>query len=143
MPENMSIGEISLIAVVAVGAVVGLFRGFSGGLASLCGIAAALAAGMFLFDPVTALIAERGWFSGELERNAAAIVAVGVACLLSFGIVRRLVERFVRYLVPRTLDALLGGAVGGVIGFTAWRAARWAIDMYLQGGEALQETAAA
>lgn len=144
MPENLSIEQISLIACVAIGGVIGLFRGLSGGLGTLGGIVASIAAGWSLFNPLSEFIASREWVAEGLAQTAATAAAVGIVGLLVFGLVRKLIEKFVRYLVPRTFDAFLGIIAGGCIGFAAWRAVRWVIDIYLQGGgEAIQGAVAA
>jgi len=131
MLDNLSIEQASLIVCVAIGGVVGLFRGLSGGLGTLGGLAAATAAGWFLFDPISSLIISRGWLTGSLEQRIAAIVVDGIIGLLAFGIVRKLIEKFVRYLVSRPFDAFLGAIVGGALGFAIWHAGQWAVNTYL------------
>ena len=66
----------------------------------------------------------------------ASLVADGLIGLVVFGLVRRLVEKFVRFLVPRTLDSLLGAAAGAGAAFALWRAGEWAIAYYQGGGAA-------
>ena len=101
---------VSIVAVFFT--VVGLFRGFSGQLGSLVGMAAALCAGYFLFAPVRDLVVGGNWVSGEAAQNAVAGIADFVAMLVVFGVVRKIVARFVSFLVPQPMNAILGGLVG-------------------------------
>ena len=101
-----------IFAVTAFFTVTGLFRGFSGQLGSLAGMAAALCAGYFLFSPVRGLVADGNWVSGEAAQKALAAVADFVAMLVVFGVVRRIVARFVSFLVPQPMNAIAGGLTG-------------------------------
>lgn len=101
-----------IFTVAAFFTVVGLFKGLSGQLGSIAGIAAALAAGYFLFSPIKGMVALGDWLSGEAARGTAAAIADFVAMLLVFGIVRRLVAKFVSFLIPQPMDAIAGALVG-------------------------------
>jgi len=136
MPADASIGEMAFFALLAVGAIVGLFRGLSGGLGSLGGLAAGIAAGWFLMDPISSFISARGWFQEPFVMRAASLVADGIAGLVVFGLVRRILEKFVRFLVPRTLDSFFGALAGAAAAFAIWRAGEWAIAFYRGGGAA-------
>ena len=92
--------------------VVGLFRGFSGQLGSLVGMAMALAAGYFLFVPLKGVVTGGNWVAGETAQNAVAGIADFVAMLVVFGIVRRIVARFVSFLVPQPMNAIAGALIG-------------------------------
>ena len=92
--------------------VVGLFKGFSGQLGSLVGIVLALAAGYFLFAPLKGIVAGGNWVSGDTAQNAVAGIADFVAVLVVFGIVRRIVARFVSFLVPQPMNAIAGALIG-------------------------------
>jgi len=101
-----------LFGVTAVFIVLGLFRGFSGQLGSLVGLAVALIAGYFLFSPLRAMVAAGNWVSGGAAQSGVAAGLDFVAVLVVFGLVRRLVAKFVSFLVPQPMNALAGGLVG-------------------------------
>lgn len=101
-----------IFAVAAFFTVVGLFRGFSGQLGSLAGMAAALVAGYFLFAPLKGAVTGGNWVSGEAAQNAVAGIADFTAMLVVFGIVRRIVARFVSFLVPQPMNAIAGALIG-------------------------------
>ena len=96
--------------------VAGLFRGFSGQFGSLIGLVAAFVAGYFLFAPLHGLVAGGGWVQGEAAQNIAAAIADFILSLVVFGLVRRIVAKFVSFLVPQPMDALAGAVVGLVKG---------------------------
>ena len=89
-----------------------MFRGFSGQLGSLAGMAAALVAGYFLFAPLKGAVTGGNWVSGEAAQNAVAGIADFTAMLVVFGIVRRIVARFVSFLVPQPMNAIAGALIG-------------------------------
>ena len=130
MPADLSITEIAMFGTIAVGVVIGLFRGLSGGLGTFGGIAAGIAAGWFLLDPITSFITARGWFQQPLALRGATLVVDGLVGLVVFGFVRRLIEEVVKFLVPGTLNVILGGLVGGGIAFVLWRAGEMAIAFF-------------
>ena len=101
-----------IFAVTAFFTVVGLFRGFSGQLGSLVGMVVALAAGYFLFAPLKGIVVGGNWVSGETAQNAVAGMADFVIMLVAFGIVRRIVARFVSFLVPQPMNAIAGALIG-------------------------------
>ena len=101
-----------IFAVAAFLTVVGLFRGFSGQLGSLVGMVAALCAGYFLFSPIRGLVVDGIWVSGETAQNAVAGIADFVTMLVVFGLVRRIVAKFVSFLIPQPMNAIVGGLIG-------------------------------
>jgi len=101
-----------LLAIAAFFAVVGLFRGFSGQLGSLVGIVAALVVGYFAFAPLREFVQAGNWISGEAAQKSLAAVADFVVALVVFGLLRRIVARFVSFLVPQPMDAIVGAVVG-------------------------------
>lgn len=109
---NLTVLDWIIFAVTAFFTVVGLFKGFSGQLGSLAGMAAALAVGYFLFAPIKGLVAGGNWVSGETAQNAVAGIADFVAALVVFGLVTRIVARFVSFLVPQPMNAIAGGLIG-------------------------------
>lgn len=99
--------------------VVGLFRGFSGQLGSLAGIVAALVVGYFLFAPIRCLVVSGNWITGETAQSGVASAMDFVVALVVFGLVRRIVAKFVSFLVPQPMNAIAGGAIGLVKGMVA------------------------
>ena len=108
-----------LFAVIAFFMVVGLFKGFSGQIGSIAGLAAGLAAGYFLFAPLRNLIVAWNWFTGEAMQNGAAAVADFFVALVVFGLVQRAVAKFVSFLVPQPMNAIAGAVVGLLKGSVA------------------------
>lgn len=108
-----------LFAVAAFFTVVGLFRGFSGQLGSLAGLAAALLAGYFLFAPLRGMVASGNWVTGSAAQGGVAAALDFVAALVAFGIVRRIVAKFVAFMVPQPMNAIVGAAVGLLKGMVA------------------------
>ena len=105
--------DCALGCVAAALAVVGLFRGFSGTLGTLAGTAAAVAVGFFSWS-FAASLAGRCVSSPSTMRLVAGVFDF-VFALVAFGLVRRLVAKFVSFLVPQPLNALLGAACGLVL----------------------------
>ena len=99
--------EYVIFAATLGAAVVGLFVGFSGSLAFLAGSLAASATARF------------GWaMAAEHIPNVwARGVAMSVAALLAFGIIRWIVKKMVHGLVAQPGDAIFGAIVAGAVGF--------------------------
>ena len=108
-----------LFAVAAFFMVVGLFRGFSGQFGSLVGLVTALVAGYFLFAPIRSLVVSSNWITGETAQSGVAAVVDFVVALVGFGFVRRIVAKFVSFLIPQPMNAIVGGVVGIVKGMVA------------------------
>jgi uncharacterized membrane protein required for colicin V production len=109
---DLTVLDWIIFAVAAFFMVAGLFRGFSGQLGSLAGIASALLTGYFLFAPLKGVVTGGNWVSGETAQNALAGVADFTAMLIVFGIVRRIVARFVSFLIPQPMNAIAGAMIG-------------------------------
>jgi uncharacterized membrane protein required for colicin V production len=109
---DLTVLDWIIFAVAAFFTVVGLFRGFSGQLGSLAGMASALLAGYFLFAPLKGIVTGGNWVSGETAQNAVAGIADFTAMLVVFGIVRRIVARFVSFLIPQPMNAIAGALIG-------------------------------
>jgi hypothetical protein len=75
-------------------------------------MACALLAGYFLFAPLKGVVTGGNWVSGETAQSAVAGIADFTAMLVVFGIVRRIVARFVSFLVPQPMNAIAGALVG-------------------------------
>ena len=109
---DLTVIDWIIFAVTAFFTVAGLFRGFSGQFGSFAGMAAALCAGYFLFAPIREFVTGGNWFSGEAAQNAVAGATDFCAMLVVFGLVRRVVARFVSFLVPQPMNAIAGGLIG-------------------------------
>ena len=107
--------DYAVLAVTLGGAVIGLFIGFSGALAFLCGTAAAAAAGTFAFPMLASEIANV-WARGA---------AVGLGGLLVFGLVRLVVKKLVHGLVAQPGDAIFGSLVAAVSSCSVAMAVVW------------------
>lgn len=104
-----------VLAVTLGGAVIGLFIGFSGALAFLCGAAASAAAGTFAFPLLAAEIANV-WARGAV---------VGLGGLLVFGLVRLIVRKLVHGLVAQPGDAIFGSLTAAASSFAMVLAVVW------------------
>ena len=127
---DLATADCVIAGITLVGAILGLFVGFSGGLSFLAGVMAAV------------LVAKSGWalsdslLAAEWQRS----IAVLVASLLAFGIVRWLVKKFVHGLVAQPGDAILGSLSMGATAFMLVIGAVWAVNMVV-GGEPVVESA--
>ena len=101
-----------LVAVTAFLTVVGLFKGLSGQLGSLVGMVVGVAAGYLLFDPISGFVSGGNWVSGDVAQKALAGILDLIAALVVFGVVMRIVAKFVSFLIPQPMDAIAGGLVG-------------------------------
>jgi uncharacterized membrane protein required for colicin V production len=52
------------------------------------------------------------WVSGETAQNAVAGILDLVIALVVFGLVRRIVARFVSFLIPQPMNAIVGALIG-------------------------------
>ena len=109
---DLTVLDWVLFGVMAFLAVVGLFRGFSGQLGSLAGMAAALTTGYFAYAPILQFTVAGRYFTEEPVQKGAAALAVFILGLIAFGIVRRIVARFVSFLVPQPTNAIVGALAG-------------------------------
>ena len=108
LPGDYVIGGLAVIM-----AVTGLFRGFSGTLGFAVASAAAAFAGSFGWG-YSATLTDVTW------QRAAGVLA---ASLLVFGLVRMIVKKLVNGLLAQPTDALLGAAIGALLGgllLVAW-----------------------
>ena len=100
-------------AIALTMAVMGLFRGFSGALAFLVGMAAAAAAAFAGWEQSARFL------SVEWQRGGATLAAA----LLAFGLARIIVKKIVNCLLAQPTDAILGllaCAASGVVLLLAW-----------------------
>lgn len=117
---ELTIPDYAILAMTVGGAVIGLFIGVSGALAFLAGAVAAGAAGCFAW-PLSADFINAVWLRG---------IAVGVASLLVFGIVRWLVKKFVHGLVAQPGDALLGSFLSALTGAVVSLGVVWGLGYF-------------
>ena len=108
----MTVLDWVLFSVASFFTVMGLFQGFSGQIGSLAGLTSALAAGYFLFAPLRNVVVSGNWVTGDVAQNGLAAALDFVAVLVVFGVVRRVVAKFVSFLVPQPINAIAGGLVG-------------------------------
>ena len=108
--------DLALLGGCALIVGIGLYRGLSGELASLAGFAAAAAAGYVLYGSAHAGARSLGFNKGDVTELVAAGVVDFVLGLVTFGLVRWGVNKFVSFLVPQPTNALLGGLSGVIKG---------------------------
>lgn len=94
-----------LLALAAVCALTGLFRGFSGTLAFFVAVFAALAGGYAAWIHGAAFL-ENAWTRG---------LAAFVCALLAYGIARLIVKKLVNGLLAQPSDAILGLLAGVLV----------------------------
>ena len=105
-----------VVAAVSIGfAVAGLFIGFSGALGMLAGGVAA------------AVVGKLAWAlsAGFLSEDWLRAIAVLVASLLSFGLVRLVVKKVAHGLVAQPADGILGAVTAFVVGFCLSAGGTW------------------
>ncbi len=119
MPVDLTVVDWILLGGMAVLALIGLFRGISGELGSLVGLAAGVLAGVLLYAPSVNCATAFGFAQrGEAMLKGAALVIDIAFAILVGGLVRLLIRKFVSFLVGRVLDAVLGllsGVIKGVL----------------------------
>lgn len=97
--------DYAFLAITAIVAITGIFRGFSGSVAFVVASAAAIAAGV-LGWPLTTEV------SGEIWVRA---IAVLVGALLVFGLTRMIVRKLVNGLLAQPADAIFGFLLGAAV----------------------------
>ena len=73
---------------------------------------AALSVGYFLYSPIKGFVVDGNWVSGDTAQGAVAGIMDFVATLVVFGVVRRLVAKFVSFLIPQPMNAIAGALIG-------------------------------
>ena len=102
---QLATADYVILGATLVGAIFGLFGGFSGALAFLAGVGAASAAVRFGWDALDSRIATP-WLL--------ALAALGVA-LVAFGIARLIVKKTVNKLLAQPADAIFGFMFGAAL----------------------------
>lgn len=99
--------------------IIGLFRGISGELGSLLGLAAGVLAGFLLYGAAQGAAMSFGFGQhGDSVFKGASIGIDVVMALVIGGLVRLLVRKFVSFLMGRVIDSILGvlsGLIKGVL----------------------------
>ena len=109
------LGPVDYVIAAVVGGcvIIGLFKGLSGCLGTLAGAAAAAVATTLAFGTLQTFAGTFTFLAGSGFQRPAAFVLNFILGLIVFGLVRRFVVKFVSFLVPQPLNAIIGG-VGGV-----------------------------
>jgi uncharacterized membrane protein required for colicin V production len=110
-----------MLGVSLAAAILGMFGGFSGALAFLAGVGAAVAALRFGWDSLACRI-ETPWV----------LALAALACaLVFFGIARLIVKKTVKNLLAQPADAIFGAMIAAVSGFAIAVAAAYALEHLL------------
>ena len=107
----LTVPDCVAITVTGCSAVVGLVVGFSGALAFLAGLVAAVSFGFLAWPALSEWLSE--YVPNSIIRGA---IAVAVS-LLAFGLVRWVVSKCVHGLIAQPGDSLLGAIFAAVAGF--------------------------
>lgn len=107
-----------ILGVSVAAAILGAFGGFSGALAFLAGVGAAVAALRF------------GWpiLDARIQTPWLLAVAALVCALLVFGAVRLVVKKTVNHLLAQPADAIFGFLIAALAGFAAAIAGAYALE---------------
>ena len=110
-----------ILGVSLAAAILGMFGGFSGALAFLAGVGAAVATIRF------------GWglLESYIETPWALTLAALVCALVAFGIARLIVKKCVKNLLAQPADAIFGFLTAAVAGFAAALAGAFAFEKLL------------
>ncbi len=117
MPFELTILDWILFGVLALLAGIGLFRGLSGELGSLAGLAAGLVAGFLLYGVAMKCAEVSGLAEHGFGRPGAAVIDFCFG-LVAFGLVRWVVSKFVSFCLGRVTNAffgLLSGLFKGIV----------------------------
>ena len=103
--------DILSAAVLTIGALVGLFRGLSGELARIAALVASGAVGWSTAGPWRRMCG--AWFGNStVGISVATLVGVLAVSFLAGWLVRKLVDKGLRVLIPQPANAILGLVAG-------------------------------
>ena len=103
--------DVATLAALAIGALVGALRGLSGELARIASLAASGIACWTFSSPWRRLCA--GWFpESALASGTAIVVGVLAGTVLIGWVVRKIVDKGLRVLIPQPANAILGLLAG-------------------------------
>ncbi len=111
--------DYAILALAAAGAITGLFTGFSGALGMLAGTVGGTFAGRCCW----------GLSAAYLSASWQRALAVMVAAIVGFGIVRFLVKKFVRVLIAQPGDAIFGSLATAALGFSLSAAVVYGVNL--------------
>ncbi len=105
--------DLLVLVILALGAVIGAFRGLTGELARITGIAGALVIGM-ASHPLWGFLADKlaGGENQNVVRGLIMVVGLVVTAVVGGKLASRLAGHFFRLLIGQPVDALLGILVG-------------------------------
>ncbi|MCQ2392228.1 MAG: CvpA family protein [Kiritimatiellae bacterium] len=108
-------GAVDYVIAAVVGGcvIIGLFKGLSGCLGTLAGAVAAAVATTLAFGTLFTFAGTFTFLAGNGFQRPAAFVLNFILGLIVFGLTRRFVVKFVSFLVPQPLNAIIGG-IGGL-----------------------------
>ena len=109
---NLAPVDLALLGGAALVVGIGLYRGLSGELASLAGFVAAVLAGYSLYGYAHVAVRAFGCNKGDATELVVTGVVTFFLGLIAFGIVQRVINKFVSFLVPQPTNAILGGVSG-------------------------------
>ncbi len=104
--------DLALLGGAALVVGIGLWRGLSGELASFAGFVAAVVAGYSLYGYVHVAVRACGLNKGDATELVVTGAVDFIVGLIAFGLVQRLINKFVSFLVPQPTNAILGGVSG-------------------------------
>lgn len=118
---TLGTSDYTMLGVSIAAAILGSFGGFSGALAFLAGICAAVLALRF------------GWplLDANIKTPWLLAVAALSAALVVFGLARFIVKKTVNHLLAQPADAIFGALTAAVAGFAAALAAAYACENLL------------
>ncbi|MCE9616586.1 MAG: CvpA family protein [Lentisphaerae bacterium] len=105
--------DVVAVAVIALAALRGSFRGMSGELAGLFGNAAALMAGIVCYHPLGDWLIQHSKFTGRAA-FATAFIAIVLACIIVMLILRWTLGRVLHVVVEDGINRT-GGVIAGVV----------------------------
>ena len=108
--------DITLLAIITVFAVVGIWRGFISQVFSVLALVVGLAAGIMFYDRLGRELMERGVVENEPMASVIAFVALVVAFYISVQLIGWLTAKLTGALQLGLLNRLAGGALGAVFG---------------------------
>jgi len=108
--------DITLLAIITVFAVVGIWRGFISQVFSVLALVVGLAAGIMFYSRLGHALMERGVVENEPMANVMAFVALVVVFYIAVQLIGWLTAKLTGALQLGLLNRLAGGALGAVFG---------------------------
>ena len=108
--------DITLLAIITVFAVVGIWRGFISQVFSVLALVVGLAGGIMFYGRLGQALMERGVVENEPMANVMAFVALIVVFYIAVQLIGWLTAKLTGALQLGLLNRLAGGALGAVFG---------------------------